>query len=407
MQYKPKRKRFSRKKNRNKAFFIATIVSIICTPLAIAIPFLIANRNSDTVGGGATEDVPPSPYFTTNPYAKNNRWQWSDPVHEARLSPDGNYVALYHIEKKVLAIYENSTANLVKLIVDCKYLFDVQFSSVGTFFTLRSAKSASLYQFDQFYRLQEICDENQVGGVALSPDGNYVAVGGEDAKITKLYSRTNERYLTPIPHEIGAHAYAFSPDSRYLAVADHSGRVKIYDIEQSSLCVFDVGDLYGNRVECLTFSHDGNHLFMGCKDETVKSYSLAKLSRHQDPITEILELDNKIISISLCGKRKYLAIAHENNTVTLYSIHDSKILSVIKHDDDITCLAFSPDRRYLATASSDATVKLYSIAAQELLDTICHGSGLGGSSLAFTPDNRYLVSASNAELVATDLKEYE
>jgi hypothetical protein len=72
---------------------------------------------------------------------------------------------------------------------------------------------------------------------------------------------------------------AFSPDGRYLALAQRTPEVHLWDV----LAGREVGRLEGHegRVVSLLFAPDGKHLFSGSTDTTARAWDLTRLTQPQ------------------------------------------------------------------------------------------------------------------------------
>jgi WD40 repeat protein len=114
------------------------------------------------------------------------------------------------------------------------------------------------YTTDQKIRLPEY--ESLVYSIAFSPNGNYL-VGGvygmfQDDFI-RIWQMKNGRKMSSLDNFVNAiTAFAFSPDSRTLAVSDKSYNIKIMDTGTGQIKVFKDE----MRVVTLKFSPDGNIL---------------------------------------------------------------------------------------------------------------------------------------------------
>jgi WD40 repeat protein len=82
-------------------------------------------------------------------------------------------------------------------------------------------------------------------GIAFSPDGKYLAVGGSDYK-TRLYEVATGNLSLEIKHDYDVRRVVFSPDGRWLASASWDGSIKAVDLMAASLGV--TWDLQAGKV---------------------------------------------------------------------------------------------------------------------------------------------------------------
>ncbi len=182
--------------------------------------------------------------------------------------------------------------------------------------------------------------------VELSPNGKLLAVGRNERRLgpgggslvghVVLYDLVADSVVRSFPEfEVGISQFAFSPDSKRIAVAEGSklrrmpglagqpGSVRILSIESGESLMRLEG--HQDTVLTVVFSHDGKHVATGSQDKT--------------------------------------AIVWDSET-------SDKVLTIDGHDEPVPAVAFSPDGLRIATGSLDNTIQIRSIQEGELLTTL-------------------------------------
>jgi len=114
--------------------------------------------------------------------------------------------------------------------------------------------------------------------VAFSADGQKLATGGEGNTVRIWDVQTGQPVGTPLRgHSKDVYTVAFSPTEErpWIASGGEDGKVNIWDSRSGKL----VRTLRGHAgiVSSLAFSPDGNRLYSGSRDKTVKVWDLSKL----------------------------------------------------------------------------------------------------------------------------------
>lgn len=192
--------------------------------------------------------------------------------------------------------------------------------------------------------------------VAVDATGRYVAVAnGRD----HLWDVTGRRTVIGETVEPGsAHAVAFSPEGRFLAVAGpESVTIRV------ALSGRPMARLKGlERVGDVLFSPDGRRLVTTHFDgsirfwETSTGRSIAAVQGHTPPEHR----SNAVAAVAFSHDGSLLATGGGDGRVRLWDPETGTAVATMEgHRREINALAFSPDDERLASASDDGTIKLW------------------------------------------------
>ncbi len=251
----------------------------------------------------------------------------------------------------------------------------------------------------------------ELGAVGFSPDGRFAAAESGEGSIlvwatdsfTQLKSLRLQEPAAPQPRlrlqDVGsasgsiptqmAHALAFSPEGRLLAVGSHERRsILVWNIQEERVVRTLEGHAQG--VTSLATDVSGLYLASGCQDGTIMLWdwgsgaALAILTGHQGDVPALAFQPNG----------RLLASAAHDKTLKLWDVERKReVMTLTGHTAEVFSLAFSPDGSRLASGSADRTIRIWDPATGQNMVTL-HGHSYLVSSVAFTPDGRYLVSGS-------------
>jgi WD40 repeat protein len=242
--------------------------------------------------------------------------------------------------------------------------------------------------------------ERHVRSVAFSPDGRRLATASWDGTV-KVWSFVPEHATakhSPLQilraHADGVESVAFSPDGQRIASAGRDKTVRVWEVADGSSILLLTG--HTEAVSCVAYSPDGQCLASASDDKTVRIWDLA-IGREKFPPRR---LGAAMSSVSFSGDGRWLASAGDDVTTKgdcELKVWDAQtgteVLTLPDHIRGVNSIVFSPDGRRLASAGFDGNVKLWDLlTGQETL--ILRGHRGGVCSVAFSRDGNRIVSSS-------------
>jgi WD40 repeat protein/serine/threonine protein kinase len=210
-------------------------------------------------------------------------------------------------------------------------------------------------------RLLQTIRSPDVRGIALSPDGTRLAIGGGDGSV-KIWDAARDPDITPIPLERSEllkddEGFWLSPHGNLLLTGKKKNRVRLWDTTTGK----PFGDPLAHEGEMtnVDYSYDGRWLALADTAKQVKIWDLSsgKLVRtfkdQNEPITDI----------AISPNSKWLAVAEHGGTLKIWDIDNGTEIRTIKDfKDDLISLHFSPDGARLLGAAQEGSLTIWDVA---------------------------------------------
>lgn len=286
----------------------------------------------------------------------NNRLsniKFSDVIHEIKLAPSGEWVA---VNTDDFNVWKINTPDLLS----------VRDGTQGTI--LFKAE-------DLTYNLE------------ISPDSNWVVVA-ETNKLRAVLYNVNEKVSKLLEHGSQVTDIAFTPDSREVATSGKDKKVILWDLQTGGR-LFELENTA--PVLSLAISPDGKYLVAGLdgRDATAV-WDLTK----QEKVADLVQSGN-VSQIVFSPDGKWLATGDNLGAAKLWDaekLPTPVAVYEMRQTGSVTSLAFSPDSSQFLTGSFDGFVHIWDLTSGHELSRLPHLNSVTG--LTFFQDSSYLLTAS-------------
>jgi WD40 repeat protein len=277
------------------------------------------------------------------------------------------------------------------------------------------------------------CD-GAVRSVAVSPDGERIVFGGDDARI-RLWNFETGRMEIVGQCDGAVSSVSFSPDGACVASASDENThgsspiISIWEVQSGEMT--ELGGCSG-RLPVIAYSPGGKSLAAASNDterslqlwnlhtghrRVFKSEASGLLSLSFSPDGRVVatgdgqlshgairlwELDSgalrilgycsrRITSVAFSPDGKYLASGSWDETVQLWNVQTGQTRILGKNCSCINVVAYAPDGKHLAACSLDGRIRIWDVQTERSRSVgVCHGI----NSAIFNTDSRSLITGS-------------
>jgi WD40 repeat protein len=276
---------------------------------------------------------------------------WAALVNEAKLSPDGRFIAI------------GRTGNNAKII---------DFKTGRVYATLKGHKS-------------------MVISLCFSPDGKYLATGGLDGKAIVYNVETGEPVQTISfrDEKLAIFSVDISTDGKMLATADWGGFVYIWDIETGKM-IQGVSPHERMGVYQVKFSANGVYFISAGLDRKLK---LTEIDTGEE-IRVFTGHTDLVNSINLSPDGDKIITSGWDGTIRVWDFYSGlQVIKIRAHEGGVYNAKFDPTGKYIVSGGDDFLIKEWDASTGALICELAgHQGGVGDVNI--TKDLQYIISGS-------------
>ncbi|MGH8905495.1 MAG: DNA-binding protein [Egibacteraceae bacterium] len=233
------------------------------------------------------------------------------------------------------------------------------------------------------------------GGVAISPDGTSLVLGGTTRSI-EVYDLTAGQLLRPLATQVDVGwEVAFDRSGHRLVTAGHGGALQLWRFNET-----EFGD-HTNSVSDVALRPDGRSMATASSDRTIRLWDVAR----RDPLHVLTGHTGWVNGVVFNRDGTLLASTGSDATVRLWNPETGEARAVFRAAESVPFhqVAFSPDGRLLIATRQPDVAASTPFPSPELLEPVvwevATGRELGRlptdrqrvTSVAFSPDGATVV----------------
>ncbi len=239
--------------------------------------------------------------------------------------------------------------------------------------------------------------------MAVSPDGDLVAIGVENGSVHVWQISTGQPLLNLPAHDAYIFALTFSPDGKNLLSGGMEGSIKAWNLTTGNC--WQTWKVAG-AVWSLAFSPDGQLLAIGTGDvdrsihlwDWQTQQPLKTLIGHLGQVSALAFVPPPVPTLPQNAKNRcdlwWLIGGGHDGILKIWDLDRGEcVQTLIDHKGPILSVKLHPQGDRFASSSFDRSIKLWDLATGECLQTFL-GHTAEVTSASFSPDGEMLASSS-------------
>jgi len=229
--------------------------------------------------------------------------------------------------------------------------------------------------------------QEKISSIAINPSGEWLAFGAKKLGQLLVWEWQSESYvLKQQGHYFDMNTVSYSPDGQYIATGGDDGKVKVWN-STSGFCFVTFSE-HSAAVSGVEFAKQGQILFSASLDGTVRAFDLVRY-RNFRTFTSPSPVQFSSFTVDPSGE-VVVAGSIDSFEIFMWSVQTGKLLDILSgHEGPVSSLSFSPTGNFLASGSWDKSVRLWNVYGRSrAVEPFQFGAEV--LALAFRPDGKEL-----------------
>jgi WD40 repeat protein len=310
------------------------------------------------------------------------------------FSPNGYYLATAGLDTTA-RVWEIRSGLEVSRVNHEDIVGEIAFSPDGRCFATASEdKTAQVWETETGRRIACLQHEDSVCNIAFCMGGQFL-ISTTGSKVfpraalspctATIWEIATGRKAMYIIHPQGLNTVTFSPDGRYIALADSIGTTGVWEASIAQKAI-NLNHKYDTNSTAMLASNQKQLITVGYNQGTWLWETSSSA-----PVTCLYQAES-IVAVTFCPTGRYIAVASLGGIAIVQDVVSGQETARIAHDQEINSLAFSPDGKHLVTASDDCTTRIWEITSAEEVACIVQENKVNAAT--FSPDGKLLATAS-------------
>ncbi len=308
------------------------------------------------------------------------KWKFSGAVYSQHFSPDGRCLLVGVWEKNCYVMDIMSGTEIGRAFMG-DYVMGIRYSADGSHIIAGNNDGAlRILETTSVREINRTDFASQISDLSVNADGHHLAVRTEDGIPHFVNIHNGEQYSGKAENNI--RVVQFSPDGTYIAAGGNTGVLMLNEVKTRKSIFYDH---FQSPIHVLKFSSDGKYLGLGCLGgDTWIVESATQKRRGANSFTKNV----RVLEFSPDGK--WYAVGGEDQILSVMESATGKEIYKQPFESIIASLAFSPDGRYITVGTWNGVIRTCDVANQKVVSESDIGFTL--NHLKYSRDGRFIAA---------------